>query len=177
MAKRALKLHPDSSALSVSIGTKLTMLGQDVLRIEYALVGELARIAIPAATIGERTDDLWQHSCFEAFLQLPGNGYVEYNFSPSGNWAAYQFEAYREGMQPSQPAPYLHVERDESRLGLTGYIELGALPAFPNAIGLSAVVEEKGGAKSYWALAHPPGKPDFHHEACFVAELPAPRTS
>jgi hypothetical protein len=38
-------------------------------------------------------------------------------------------------------------------------------------LGLSVVLEEKNGAKSYWALAHPPGKPDFHHEDCFAHEL------
>ncbi len=41
-------------------------------------------------------------------------------------------------------------------------------------IGISAVIEETDGTKSYWALAHPPGKPDFHHPACFAATLPAP---
>jgi hypothetical protein len=29
-------------------------------------------------------------------------------------------------------------------------------------IGLAAVIEERSGHKSYWALAHPPGKADFH---------------
>ena len=44
-------------------------------------------------------------------------------------------------------------------------------------IGLSAVLEEKDGTKSYWALRHPPGKPDFHHPDCFALELPAPEAS
>ena len=40
-------------------------------------------------------------------------------------------------------------------------------------LGLSAVLEEKDGTKSYWALAHPdPEKPDFHDPGCFVAHLP-----
>ena len=41
-------------------------------------------------------------------------------------------------------------------------------------IGLSAIIEETDGAKSYWALAHPPGKPDFHHPTCFAATLAPP---
>ncbi len=40
-------------------------------------------------------------------------------------------------------------------------------------IGLSAIIEDRDGAKSYWALAHPPGAPDFHHPDCFTAQLPA----
>ena len=174
LAKRSLKAHPDSASPTVSIGTKLMMLGRDVLRIEYALVGELDRIAIPAPVIGDRTDGLWQHSCFEAFMRLPGEGYVEYNFSPSGNWAAYQFEGYREGMRAGYPAPYLHVERDDGRVGLTAYVELGRFATFPDAINLTAVIEETDGTKSYWALAHPAGKPDFHHPDGFVLELPNP---
>ena len=173
LAKRSLNAHPDSNAPPVSIGAKLMLLGENVLRIEYALVGALERIAIPTPVIGDRTDGLWQHSCFEVFLRLPGDGYVEYNFAPSGNWAAYQFEGYREGMRPANPAPYLHVERNESWIGLTAYLELGALRAFPDAINLTAVIEETDGTKSYWALAHPAGKPDFHHPDGFVLELPA----
>jgi len=38
-------------------------------------------------------------------------------------------------------------------------------------LGLSALIEEPSGHKSYWALAHPPGKADFHHPDCFAHEL------
>jgi hypothetical protein len=39
-------------------------------------------------------------------------------------------------------------------------------------LGLSAVIEEKDGTKSYWALAHPnPDRPDFHLADCFTAKL------
>jgi hypothetical protein len=34
------------------------------------------------------------------------------------------------------------------------------------------VIEETNGNKSYWALAHPPGKADFHHADCFALEFP-----
>jgi hypothetical protein len=38
---------------------------------------------------------------------------------------------------------------------------------------VSAVIEENSGAKSYWALKHPPGKPDFHHADGFDLTLSA----
>ena len=39
-------------------------------------------------------------------------------------------------------------------------------------LGLSAILEEKDGTKSYWALSHPGGdKPDFHDPVCFAARL------
>jgi hypothetical protein len=38
-------------------------------------------------------------------------------------------------------------------------------------VGLAAVVEETNGCLSYWALTHPPGKPDFHHRDSFALAL------
>ncbi len=41
----------------------------------------------------------------------------------------------------------------------------------PATVSLAAVIEEDQGPISYWALAHPPGDPNFHHPDCFVARL------
>jgi hypothetical protein len=38
-------------------------------------------------------------------------------------------------------------------------------------LGLSAIIEEASGRRSYWALAHPPGKPDFHHPDSFALRV------
>jgi hypothetical protein len=38
-------------------------------------------------------------------------------------------------------------------------------------LGLSALIEETSGRKSYWTQAYSPGKPDFHHADCFVHEF------
>jgi len=38
-------------------------------------------------------------------------------------------------------------------------------------LGLSAVIEAADGGLSYWALRHPPGKPDFHRPEAFALEL------
>jgi hypothetical protein len=56
-------------------------------------------------------------------------------------------------------------------------IPVGGLPSGTCAMGLAAVLEEQGGVVSYWALAHPAGKPDFHAAACFAAELAAAPTA
>ena len=58
--------------------------------------------------------------------------------------------------------------------GVSVRCDLSGLPHGELRMGLSAVIEEEGGVFSYWALAHPPGAPDFHHAACFAARLPAP---
>ena len=66
-------------------------------------------------------------------------------------------------------APLIDVITGEDAL------ELQAMLAFRDVgtrrIGLSAVIEEANGRISYWALAHPPGKPDFHHADCFALEF------
>ena len=38
-------------------------------------------------------------------------------------------------------------------------------------LALSAVIEEQNGQRSYWALRHPPGPPDFHHPDGFALPL------
>lgn len=129
------------------------------------------RFVLPEGEPG-RCDGLWQATCFEAFLRVPGeNAYREWNFAPSGQWAAYDFTGYRAGKADAEvAAPYVRMEDNFT------WWALGATIAVPADIcwrlGLSAILEEKDGTKSYWALAHPEGdKPDFHHPVCFAAVL------
>lgn len=120
-----------------------------------------------------RAEGLWETTCFEAFLRAPGeDGYREWNFAPSGDWAAYDFTSRREGRTEPDVAPaYIRVEDNMTwwAVGVTMAVDA----AIPWALGLSAILEEKDGTKSYWALAHPDNsKPDFHDPACFAAHLP-----
>jgi hypothetical protein len=120
-----------------------------------------------------RSEKLWETTCFEAFLGTPDeNSYREWNFAPSGEWAAYDFGSRREGKTDAEvAAPYVRIEDNMTwwAVGATIAVEAGAAWA----LGLSAVLEEQDGTKSYWALAHAAGdKPDFHDPACFVAHLP-----
>ena len=123
--------------------------------------------------IGRRGDThpgaFWEETCFEAFLANPP-GYLEFNFSPSTEWAAYRFDSHRSGMRDAAIMPpkletLIGVDRFELRVEL-------AMPVL-GPVGLSAIIVEKDGGRSWWALAHPPGDPDFHHDACFALELPA----
>ena len=130
------------------------------------------RFVIPAAEEPDRKDELWRKTCFEAFLRAgDGSSYREWNFAPSGDWAAYDFTAYREGMAPAEVLePYIRMEDNLTWWTLGATIPVAADRAWH--LGLSAVLEEKDGTKSYWALAHPTSsKPDFHDSDCFVAKL------
>jgi hypothetical protein len=131
------------------------------------------RFVIAEAAEPERAEDLWKATCFEAFLRALGDeAYREWNFAPSGQWASYAFSAYRENMasaEVDQP-PYIRMEDNLTWWAVGATI---AVLADTNwELGLSAVIEEKDGTKSYWALAHPREKPDFHDPGCFVARLP-----
>ena len=131
------------------------------------------RFAVAEASEPTRADELWRTTCFEAFLRPLGQeNYREWNFAPSSQWAAYDFSGYREGMNPAEvdAPPYVRMEDNFTWWALGATI---AVPADNNwELGLSAVLEEKDGTKSYWALAHPGEKPDFHAPGCFTAHLP-----
>lgn len=142
------------------------------LNIWYGVGAPLGRFVVPAGE-GVRADGLWRTTCFEAFLAEPGAAaYREWNFAPSGDWAAYDFDDYRAGMRAAEVGapPYIRLEDNLTwwTLGATIAVPVGARWR----LGLSAVIEERDGAKSYWALAHPdPNKPDFHQRDCFAARL------
>jgi hypothetical protein len=138
------------------------------------LVAGVDALAVPPFAGKGRGDELWQTTCGELFLKdRHGSGYREFNFSPSGRWAAYRFSAYREGrIEEELPAPDVSGEGGQHLFVLTAKLDVSVL-AGSDLVGLSAVMEEKDGTKSYWAIAHPPGQPDFHHPACFALPLPA----
>jgi hypothetical protein len=144
------------------------------LDLAYTLEGDLDRLRIPAPETSPpmppRADGLWRHTCFEAFVHgADAPGYHEYNFSPAGQWQAYAFSAYREGGAPAQAEdPGIVCRRTQGRLTLRARV----LPSEARLrLGLAAVVEDRDGALSYWALAHPAERPDFHLPASFVLEF------
>ena len=156
----------------------------DRIRLRYELSGSLSQLLIPAQDpIPERLDGLWQHLCFEAFLKPSSKqGYWEFNISPSGDWAIYRFDGYRDNMTSPQinTAPTLQINHNQSGTGavlnLTLEIELtqldDALSQSDLQLSLTSVIETQGGDLSYWAHHHPAEKPDFHHPDGFVLHLP-----
>ena len=172
----ALNLHPASSCTAVeAIDVEVRRQGETFLALHYRLAGNLAGLRLPDRTSSERRDGLWQRTCFEAFLRPPGEAaYIELNFAPSTQWAGYGFTGYRQGMAPVDIAPpEIRVASTETILTIDTHLQWAALADCQIwRLALSAVIEEIDGNKSYWALAHPPGDPDFHHSDCFAAELP-----
>ena len=162
---------PGAVALGVRAAAARTQPGQLALR--YRIEGELARLRIPPPRAPAPGERLWQHLCCEAFVATAEAGagaghYREFNFSPSGEWAAYAFQGYREGGPLAVPDPGISVRRDGQSLELSASIEVGAAKL---RLGLCVVIEELDGALSYWALRHPAPRPDFHHSDGFALEI------
>lgn len=168
--------HPDfpyPPGTYVESGVNLSQNG--VLHLRYGLSGIGTGVRLPRKAVSARKDDLWRHTCFEAFVRAGGDDYLEINLSPSTEWAVYAFDGYREGMRsPDLSPPRIETEQTADRFELRAEVDLGGLLLGkpPWRAGLTAVVEADRGL-SYWALRHPQGKPDFHHPDCFALELPA----
>ncbi|MEO7386404.1 MAG: DOMON-like domain-containing protein [Gammaproteobacteria bacterium] len=152
------------------------------LEFSWRLVADLSRLRIPpAATATARADELWRHTCFEAFVADPhSTGYLELNFSPSGEWAAYGFRNYRGGMVPLplRKDPEANWRRIGDELALAVRFRMddlpgppGPRPAVPLRVALSAVLEDVQGGVTHWALHHPAGPPDFHHADAFALRV------
>ncbi len=179
--RQPLTPHPETPCGAViQIAVEAARTGPGALRLRYRVTGEIGGLSLPPVSAPARAEGLWQHSCFEVFLRTgPGGAYHEFNFAPSTRWAAYRFTGYREGMRVAHEveAPRLAVETRDGAFELRANLALDRLPDLsadaPWRLGLSAVIEEASGRLSYWALAHPPGRPDFHHSHCFALELPA----
>jgi len=175
----ALICHPDTPSSDVaSVSVELLSGSRHTLTLRYG-VQPAGRLHLPEHH-GGPTDGLWRSTCFELFVQIVGDvGYREFNFAPTNGWAAYAFSDYRSGMEPIRLDRHPTVLDDSRSPGYPSKyqfdvtVDRESWPRGTARIGLSAVIEEVGGTKSYWALRHPPGAPDFHHPDCFALELPA----
>jgi len=180
-----LTCHAETSSRKVhAIEARVVWMESGSLSLTYFLNGDTTRLRIPPPRYPRRADGLWQHTCFEVFIAEKGQqSYWEFNFSPSGEWAAYAFKSYRDGgpIEDDGLDPRISVRTAANGFELEVLVRLDRLPLIqPEGmlrLGLSAVIEENDGTLSYWALKHPLGKPDFHHPDSFALELALPDKS
>ena len=171
--------HPESLGGAVrSVGARVCRGAGGTLAITYSIEADLARVRVPQPRPPRIAHRLWQHTCCECFIILEGRpGYHEFNFAPSGEWAAYAFAKYRDGAALADEAlnPRVAVRRAAEKIEVDASIPLERLSAMhPRgklSVALSVVVEDEDGVLSYWALRHSAGKADFHQRDSFVLEL------
>jgi len=177
--RHALRRHPDSLCVAAArIEAEVARPSADRLVLTYIVHGNIGELRLPPPAAPARGDELWQHTCFEAFVgTAAGAAYYEFNFAPSTRWATYRFTSHRSGMQIATEigAPGIETQSASDRYTLRASLNTDDLSAMPRdrgwRLGLAAITEDTRGARSYWALAHPPGKPDFHHFDCFALEF------
>lgn len=145
------------------------------LRLDFRAISPPDRILLPTPQAPAATDGLWQYTCCEAFIAADdGPAYLEFNFSPSSQWAAYRFTAYRE-----RDAGFIALTGPAitCRLQPDGFLLEARLPPdmLPAGnmlhLGLCGVIETNDGHKSYWALRHCAPRPDFHLRQSFTLTL------
>lgn len=177
--RHVLHPHPDFSCTAVSgIAVDVSRGAAGGLLVHYYISGDSGLVvpSLLSPATRQRADELWRHTCFEAFVKpAGGEAYWEFNVVPSWDWQVYALSGYRAGRRPAEDIGTPSVEgrygRDRWELrahwALAGIVPDNGLWR----IGLCAVIEDKDGAISYWALQHPPGQPDFHHASAFALEL------
>ncbi len=143
--------------------------------LRYRFAAPPGTLLIPAPQPPGPADNLWQHTCCEAFIAQPGaDAYLEFNLSPSGQWAVYRFTGYRQRDIDFDPAAQPTIEFATAPEGytLTTRLPAALLPAGELAVSLTAVSESTDGNKHYWALTHAGEQPDFHLPQSFTLRLP-----
>lgn len=165
----------------------------------YAMTGPSALCLPERAQSPARRDGLWRHTCAELFVRDPeGSGYLEFNFSASADWAAYAFDAPRQGQRLHRwsrddvadaqgSAPQVSTRwTTDSRGDTASVFELQVSLAWTalarsgsdrrstrRPLALAFVIETNAGLE-HWALAHAAAQPDFHHPDSFVGQLEVP---
>jgi hypothetical protein len=178
MTNGALPLlaHASAPAFVRGIAGSIRRAEPGQLAVNWRLDAELGALRIPDYGPVRFTIGLWEHTCFEVFARTPGSSaYCEFNVSPSRSWAAFGFSDYRAGRTPladlAPPAIAVSIAADV--LTVDSVLTLPSAQSEPSALelALAAVVEDATGTRSYWALAHPGPRPDFHHPGSFTARL------
>lgn len=181
----ASAVHPAHSAATAAverIDIEVFVAPDGRAGLLFSVRAPLGSLRVPASSAPKFTDGLWHHTCGELFVAQAGEpGYREYNFSPSGEWAAYDFSDYRKprltgSADFTAPAPEISVKQGDAGFFLCVDLPPGTIVhAASLQLAVTMVLEASDGHLSYWALSHPAAQPDFHHRDgfCTVA-LPPP---
>ncbi len=172
MQTHSLVAHPAfMPAKAERVAVRWGRLADGRIMLRWRVDGAQA-LVVPKPAAPVRTDDLWKTTCFELFVSLGDGRYREYNFSPSGQWAAWDFSGYRSRSGDHAPlaVPEIAFDSGANVFTLTVFLS-GQELAEANHAALTAVLAEDR-RLSYWALRHPRLEPDFHDPTCFVLPVP-----
>ena len=176
-----LQRHSSTPSRAVrGVRFALSLAANDAIQLEFDIDAAVDAVVVPAPKPRAFKDGLWRHTCFELFAGSAHGAYREFNFSPSTEFAIYDFADYRAAMTPISSSDAPSIQPRQSGLSVHVNLPLTLLrPAgtHPCQIGIAAVIEERDGTLSYWALRHPQEKPDFHHRDGFLINWPLSATA
>src|SRR5262249_46469843 len=113
--RHTLILHPATRCEAITRIEAHAERAGAALRLRYLVVGKIGGLLLPRAVTPARADELWRHTCFEAFVTTGAGAYYEFNFSPSTEWAAYRFTGYRDGRADAAiDAPRIRTHKEET---------------------------------------------------------------
>ncbi len=144
-----------------------------VLTLRFALDSPAGALRMPAPTgAPARRHNLWESTCFEAFIGRPGErAYRELNLAPNGHWNVYALTDYRENLEEWKAVQELRyaLRRSDQHVELTCELDLSGWIAADQAleISLTAVLDHGGTGCSYWAWHHQGEQADFHIRRSF----------
>ena len=168
--------HPQRAAPDgVGVDVQLAVLSSGWVECTFSVRADEGRLSYPSPLRPLDPERLWEHTCAELFVSAGAEAYEEWNFSPTGQVAHFEFDNYRQRRtQARRPPANVTVEQQ----GKSGSIELrAAVPVAaawaggPFRLSPTMVVVDDHGQTSYWALQHPRPQPDFHDRAGFGVVL------
>ena len=184
MLRQACRLIPFERTISpgVQVSAELVWRREGWLELSYGVLARAAKgidvLKLPAGLNdgpqqGQRKDELWTTTCFEAFISAPGEQrYWEVNLAANGDWAVYRFDGYRSGQtqQELRVPPMVRLQRGVHQLRLDARIALEPwwTPGVCPDLALTAVMDLGQEGLSHWALSHG-RKADFHDRSTFLA--------
>ena len=184
MLTQACRLFPFERSIppGVQISAELVWRREGWLDLSYGVLARASKgvgtLKLPAGLNdgpqqGQRKDELWTTTCFEAFLAVPEEQhYWEVNLAPNGDWAVYRFDGYRSGQtkQELSTPPTIQLQRGVHQLRLDARIALEPwwTPGVCPDLALTAVIDRGPEGLSHWALSHG-RKADFHDRSTFLA--------
>lgn len=173
----SLQPFPNSKSLpSIAITGNIDR-RENILAIDYFLVGNLENLSIPEPTnTPTRKHQLWEETCFEFFLGVKNfPNYWEFNLSTAGDWNIYRFQDYRHRMEEEMAYTFLPFDVEKRSDSLLLKLELDLNKIVPEdkslEISITAVVKQINGEITYWALTHCGENADFHRRDSFAIEV------
>jgi hypothetical protein len=140
------------------------------IKLKSTLSGPVDQLVFDQSASPSATDNLWQKTCFEFFGQKKDSAeYLEWNFSPGGDFQRYFFNDYRDQIT-SASAPTLDsltIKWSKATSFLQVEIEVD-LEYEIEKLQICWVIQTLEQSTSYWAIKHSSPKPDFHNSKAFL---------